>query len=91
MHHGKHVLCEKPLTHDIYESRALRELAKKQGVAAAMGNQGTASGQFRRGVELIRNGALGEIKKELSQGVGRGQNLRGVATGEAKGQKPAPA
>ncbi|UCD49053.1 MAG: Gfo/Idh/MocA family oxidoreductase, partial [Phycisphaerales bacterium] len=40
---GKHVFCEKPLTHDIYEARTLRTLAHQHGVATQMGNQGTAS------------------------------------------------
>ncbi len=60
---GKHVFCEKPLTRTLHESRALRELARKHKVATAMGNQGTYSGAFRRALELIRNGAIGEIKE----------------------------
>jgi hypothetical protein len=63
MRAGKHVFCEKPLTRTVHESRALRELARKQGVATAMGNQGTYSGLFRRALELIREGALGEIQE----------------------------
>ena len=61
--HGKHVYCEKPLTHDVAEARALRELARKHGVATQMGNQGTATGDFRRGVELVWAGALGKIQE----------------------------
>ena len=53
---GKHVFCEKPLTRTVHESRALRELARKHKVATSMGNQGTASGPFRRALELIRKG-----------------------------------
>ncbi len=59
---GKPVFCEKPLTRTVHESRALRELARKQKVATSMGNQGTAAGPFRRALELIRDGTLGEIK-----------------------------
>ena len=59
---GKHVFCEKPLTRTVHESRALRELADKYKVATSMGNQGTASGQFRRALELIRDGTIGQIK-----------------------------
>ena len=54
---GKHVYCEKPLTHDVAEARAVHELARKYGVATQMGNQGTATGDFRRGVELVQAGA----------------------------------
>lgn len=60
---GKHVFCEKPLTRTVHESRALRELARKQGVATSMGNQGTAAGPFRRALELIRDGIIGEVKE----------------------------
>jgi predicted dehydrogenase len=63
MRAGKHVFCEKPLTRTVHESRALRELARKHKVATSMGNQGTAAGPFRRGLELIRDGALGQIKE----------------------------
>ena len=59
---GKHVYVEKPMTRTVYEARAVRELAKKHQVATSMGNQGTASGQFRRAIELIRDGTIGEIK-----------------------------
>jgi hypothetical protein len=60
---GKHVYTEKPLTRTVQESRVLRELAKKHQVASSMGNQGTASGPFRRALELIRDGTLGTIKE----------------------------
>jgi predicted dehydrogenase len=60
---GKHVFCEKPLTRTVHESRALRELAREHKVATSMGNQGTAAGPFRRALELIRDGAMGEIKE----------------------------
>ena len=60
---GKHVYCEKPLTRTLHESRVLRELARKHKVATSMGNQGTASGQFRRALELLRDGTLGQIQE----------------------------
>jgi len=58
---GKAVFCEKPLTRAVGESRALRELARKHKVATSMGNQGTYSGAFRRAMELIRKGTIGEV------------------------------
>lgn len=60
---GKPVFCEKPLTRTVHESRALRELARKQKLPTSMGNQGTAAGPFRRALELIRNGTLGTVKE----------------------------
>ena len=59
---GKHVFCEKPLTRTVHESRALRELARTHKVATSMGNQGTYSGAFRRALELIRGGKIGEVR-----------------------------
>ena len=60
---GKHVFTEKPLTRTVQESRTLRELARKHKVATSMGNQGTAAPPFRRALELIRDGTLGEVKE----------------------------
>jgi predicted dehydrogenase len=59
---GKHVYCEKPLTHDVWEARQLRILAAKHKVATQMGNQGTSSPALRTAVELIQAGALGEVR-----------------------------
>ncbi len=58
---GKHVYCQKPLTHTPAESRMLREAAAKAGVCTQMGNQGSAHNGLRRGVELVRGGILGEV------------------------------
>ena len=63
MRMGKHVYCQKPLTHSVYEARLMRETARKEKVCTQMGNQGTASPGFRRGVELVRAGAIGEVKE----------------------------
>jgi predicted dehydrogenase len=60
---GKHVYCEKPLTHSVWEARQLRELTAKHRVATQMGNQGTSRDGFRRGVEILRSGAIGEVRE----------------------------
>lgn len=62
MKRGKHVYCEKPLTRTVGEARALRAMAREQKAITQMGNQGTASGAYRRGVELIQEGAIGPVK-----------------------------
>ncbi|MDB5312574.1 MAG: iolG 11 [Gemmataceae bacterium] len=59
----KHVYCQKPLTHDVYEAHLMRTEAKKYGVCTQMGNQGTAATGLRRSVELVRGGALGDVKE----------------------------
>ena len=60
---GKHCFCQKPLTWSMREARVMRELAAEKGVCTQMGNQGTATDGLREGVEVIRSGALGEIKE----------------------------
>jgi predicted dehydrogenase len=59
----KHVYCQKPLTHSVYEARTMRETAQKMGVATQMGNQGTAENGLRRAVEIIQAGAIGPVKE----------------------------
>ncbi len=60
---GKHVYCQKPLTHSVYEARVLTELARKHGVMTQMGNQGHSLEDTRRSVDLIRAGGLGAVRE----------------------------
>jgi predicted dehydrogenase len=60
---GKHVYCQKPLTHSVAEARLMRETARKMNVCTQMGNQGTAENGLRRAVEIIRAGVLGPVKE----------------------------
>ena len=57
----KHVYCEKPLTHTVYEARVLTELARENNLVTQMGNQIHAGDNYRRVVELIRGGAIGKV------------------------------
>jgi predicted dehydrogenase len=61
LHLGKHVYCEKPLTHTVYEARKIAELAAKMKVATQMGTQIHASDNYRRVVEIIQSGAIGPV------------------------------
>ena len=63
MRAGKHVYVQKPLTHSVYESRKLREIAKETGVATQMGNQGNSSDDMRKVCEWIWNGEIGEVTR----------------------------
>lgn len=60
---GKHVYCQKPLTHGIWEARMLAEMARASGVQTQMGNQAHAQNHMRRCVELIRSGIIGKVKE----------------------------
>jgi predicted dehydrogenase len=60
---GKHVYCQKPLTHDIFEARMLRDTARKHKVATQMGNQGHAGEGLRTWVDWVKNGAVGNVRE----------------------------
>jgi predicted dehydrogenase len=60
---GKHVYCQKPLTHSVYESRLLTRLAAKYKVATQMGNQGNSGDGVRQLCEWIWNNEIGEIRE----------------------------
>jgi predicted dehydrogenase len=63
IHHGKHVYCEKPLTHSVWEAHRLAEAAREAKVATQMGNQGQASGETRRLCEYVWAGAIGKVRQ----------------------------
>ena len=58
---GKHVYCEKPLTHTILEARTLANLAAEKKLKTQMGNQIHAGDNYRRVVELVKAGAIGSV------------------------------
>ncbi len=57
----KHVFCEKPLAHSVYEARMLTEAARKHKVQTQMGNQGHSSDRIRMLCEWIADGAIGKV------------------------------
>lgn len=60
---GKHVYCEKPLAHNVWEARLLAEAAAKAKITTQMGTQIHAQDNFRRVVELIQSGAIGPVRE----------------------------
>ena len=58
---GKHVYCEKPLTHSVWEARQVATAARQAKVATQMGNQGQASDSTRRLCEYVWAGAIGKV------------------------------
>ena len=81
---GKHVYCEKPLTHNIWEARIIREAAVKAKVATQMGIQIHAMDNYRRVVELIQTGAIGPVR-EAHVWVGRAWGLQSEADAKKYG------
>jgi predicted dehydrogenase len=63
MRRGKHVYCQKPLTHDVYEARMLAQAARETGVTTQMGIQGHSGEGARLICEWIADGAIGEVRE----------------------------
>jgi predicted dehydrogenase len=60
---GKHVYCQKPLTHDVYEARMLAQAAKECKVATQMGIQGHSGEGVRLVREWVEAGLIGEVRE----------------------------
>ena len=58
---GCHVYVQKPLVRTIGDARLFQKTAREMGVVTQMGNQGSARHGFRRGVEILRSGVLGDM------------------------------
>jgi predicted dehydrogenase len=63
MRRGKHVFTQKPLTHTVYEAKALAKAARDFKVATQMGNQGQAADGPRRLREMIWDGVIGPVRE----------------------------
>jgi predicted dehydrogenase len=82
---GKHVYCQKPLTHTLHECRELTRAARNAGVATQMGNQGHATEGARLTNEWIQAGIIGTVSEVhvwsdragrlWKQGIGRPTDL----------------
>jgi predicted dehydrogenase len=74
---GRHVYCEKPLAHEVFEVRAVTQAARKYKLATQMGTQIHATANYRRVVELIEKEAIGLVSevhvwsRRLWSGAGR--------------------
>src|SRR5271157_3636545 len=60
---GKHVYCQKPLTHDVYEARMLTKASRESKVTTQMGIQGHSGEGIRQTCEWIWSGQLGEVRE----------------------------
>jgi len=66
MNQGKHVYCQKPLTHDVFEARQLRLAAADKNVVTQMGTQIHSHTAYRTAVKLVQSGAIGKVKEAHS-------------------------
>jgi predicted dehydrogenase len=63
---GKNCYCEKPLTHSVYETRVLAQIAKEKKLVTQMGTQIHATDNYRRVVELVQSGAIGPVTEVIA-------------------------
>ncbi len=60
---GKHVYCQKPLTHDVYEARKLKEISIEKKLVTQMGTQHASGFSNRYSEKLVKEGAIGKVKE----------------------------
>ncbi|HUS93431.1 MAG TPA: Gfo/Idh/MocA family oxidoreductase [Phycisphaerae bacterium] len=86
----KHVYCQKPLCHDVGECRAIAAAAKKAGVVTQLGTQAASGAGDLMGVQLLRQGAVGKVKRAIlcSNRPGAVEHYRLKGPRPAEGQAP---
>jgi predicted dehydrogenase len=90
INNGKHVYCEKPLTHSVYETRKIVQAAREAKVATQMGNHGHSGEGIRMTVEWIRDGAIGDVR-EVHSWSNTGGGWSDGRTARPKDTPPVPA
>ena len=88
MRMGKHVYCQKPLTHTAWEARQLRLQAAKSKVRTQMGNQIHSAKEYRTGVKLIQTGRIGKVLAVHTWHPNRGNAYTGMTAAPASGPVP---
>ncbi|MCA9123687.1 MAG: Gfo/Idh/MocA family oxidoreductase [Planctomycetales bacterium] len=63
MQMGKHLYCEKPMAHTVWEAREMTKMAAKMKVATQLGVQRHTLTNMHRSVELIKSGAIGKVSE----------------------------
>jgi predicted dehydrogenase len=87
MKKGIHVYVQKPLVRTLGELEYFEKVAKENRIITQMGNQGSSVQGFRRGVEVLRSGILGDVtevhvwtnRPVWPQGAGAGNATKGAA------------
>ena len=79
MQRGKHLYCEKPMAHSVWEIRTMTDFARKQGVATQLGCQRHALDVMHRSVEMIWSGAIGKVS-EVHCWVGKDRGMPEIPT-----------
>lgn len=86
---GKHVFCQKPLTHTLFEARQMALAAKKHNLVTQMGNQINSHEAYRTAVKAVQSGAIGKVREVHSWQGGTPRWPRAIERPE--GADPIPA
>jgi len=76
---GKHLYCEKPMAHSVWEVRQMTDLAREKKLATQLGAQRHALDNMHRVVELIKSGAIGDVT-EVHSWIGGDRGMPSVPT-----------
>lgn len=63
MNMDKAVYCQKPMTHEISETRALASLAKEKNLITQLGIQVHSGTAYRMAVDFVQQGIIGKVSK----------------------------
>jgi predicted dehydrogenase len=63
MRHGKHVFCQKAMTHTIYEARRMAQVARETQVATQVAVMNEASKATRLLTEWVAGGVIGQVRE----------------------------
>jgi predicted dehydrogenase len=85
---GKHVHCQKPLTHTVHEARQMRLAATKYHLVTQMGNQIQSHEYYRTAVKLVHDGVIGKVKEVYSWQSGAMRWM--LADDRPAGEEPVP-
>jgi len=89
MRRGKHIYCQKPLSHTVWEARQMKLQAAKSKVITQMGNQIHSAKEYRTAVKVLRDGAIGKIKAVHSWQKNPGNGYTKLTAPPAPGPIPA--
>ncbi|MGV3660274.1 MAG: Gfo/Idh/MocA family protein [Prosthecobacter sp.] len=89
MQRGKHVYCQKPLAHTVWEARQMRLWAEKKGVITQMGNQIHSSMEYRMGTRMVKEGAIGKVKEVYTWSAVTGNERTRLFSPPASAKAPA--
>lgn len=85
---GKHVQCQKPLSHTVFEARQMKKAAEKYKVVTQMGNQIQSHEAYRTAVKLVHDGVIGKVREVHSWQCGHSAWM--VAEDRPAGSAPIP-